>query len=149
MHALLQPLCAAALVMATYGCGGDVVVDDSGALAAAAGAGGSSSSSTSASTGTGTSECDDLSESLGSLYEAATECAPADPSVHCMAKVEGFCCQVYVEDASSPATLAFLDLLHRSRIECPEEWRNCPLSCPVTPPLTCVPDSSPAGGHCH
>ena len=154
--------CSLAFIAATtWGCGSDVVVDKPGDSGATSGAGGSSSSgpaasssasgsTASATTGGGgaPTDCEKVPEYLKNLYEAASACAPEDPSLHCMDIVDGYCCPVIVESVSSPATQAYLDFLHLTQKECPEMWKACEaVDCAFPESGTCVPDGS-GQGHC-
>jgi len=151
------------LASATAGCGSDVTVDKQGDSGAASGAGGSSSSGPASSAGPAGStatattttgaggaptDCEKVPEYIQNLYEAASACAPADPSLHCMDVVDGYCCPVIVESASSPATQAYLDFLHLTQKECPEMWKKCEaVDCAFPESGTCVADGS-GQGHC-
>src|SRR5262249_44033982 len=130
------------LALSVVACGGDVTDDrhaQSGAATASASSssgagGGQSASASSASTsssasstgagGTGT-DCAKVPEYIANLYQAASACAPSDPSLHCQDVVDGYCCPVVVESIQSAATQAYLDFLKLTQEQCPEIWKAC------------------------
>lgn len=127
-------------------CNGDVEPDpssasgaSSGAGAAPAGAGGTGSGAAGANGGAGGSnatvgvggtggvgdDCENVPDYLANLLAAAAACNPATSVPHCQVVVDGFCCPVVVESASSPATQAYLDFLHLTQQQCPQMWQTC------------------------
>jgi|RhiMetdeSRZDD1v2_1073273.scaffolds.fasta_scaffold1288458_2 hypothetical protein len=159
MSLLSDAIGCVACVCFLAGCDGGVTTEDDGS-STATGAGGTTSassgatssgttnSSSSAGVGGGTS-CENVPEYIDNLYQAAAECNPADPSLHCQDVVDGYCCPVVVESISSPATQAYLDFLELTKQQCTELWRECAaVDCAFPTPGNCVADGSTAGGHC-
>ena len=153
------------LASAGWACGGDVTDQQAQAGAsgggaaggagggqggsgaeAGSGAGGATASSSSA--GGGPADCENAPKYIDNLLQAAAACAPEDPSLHCQDIVDGFCCPVVVESASSPATQAYLDFLELTRERCPEMWDECEVvDCGLPVPGNCQTDGA-GEGHC-
>lgn len=138
-------------------CGGDVRQTDddgenAGGMGGSSSAGGSGGEAGSDSGGGGSGSggapdgCESVPDYLDNLYQAAAACAPADPVPHCQGIVDGYCCPVVVESASSPATLAYLDFLELTKTQCPEMWDACAaVDCALPIGGTCVPDAVGSG----
>lgn len=155
-EALLLAALTSLVSVGWLACGGNATKEDddgspggAGGDATAAGAGGTAGSVSTGGSGTGNSssggapgDCTMVPTYLDNLLDAAAACAPADPVPHCQGVVEGFCCPVVVESATSPATLAYLDFLELTKTECPEMWERCAaVDCALPSAGTCVPTS--------
>jgi hypothetical protein len=132
-------------------CSGGSGGTSSGGSGGTSSGGGSGGTTSGGSSGAGGSDCASLLTDLQAKVAAARGCntASAKPGMECAGTLEGLCCPVLVEAATtsnSPANTAYLDALHAYKQSCNH---ICPaIACLNPQPGDCVAAQGSTSGTC-